>query len=243
MLTLSIVGQDTLAAATLECCKRHFNVSPYPRADADVLWFCYDTPIGKDDKPDADWVMDRIREVMVDLGTKPLILVSSQVPVGTTAKLEQEFPDYAFAHQPENIRVKSAVADFEDQARVVVGVRTGEYDEVLQELFEPFTDNLIITTPETAEMTKHALNCYLAMCVAFANEIARVCKVVNADANAIAKALRSERRVSPQAPLLPGAPYGGGHLARDIYNVNAIAKEHGVSIPIIAHIKESNEVE
>lgn len=242
MLKLSILGEETLAAATFACCKEHFDVTTYPCFDSDVIWFCHDTPIGADDKPDSEWVIDRIREKLVDLKPGPLILVSSQMPVGTTAKLEQEFPEHFFAHQPENIRVKTAVTDFQQQARVVVGVRSGKFDEVLQQLFAPFTDNLIITTPETAECVKHFLNCYLGMSIAFANEMARVCKVVGADATIVAKALRTERRISPNAPLLPGAPYGGGHLARDIYTVNRIAKEHDIKIPIIAHIKESNEV-
>jgi len=242
MLKLSIIGQDTLAAATVECCKRYFDVSTYPRDDADVLWFCYDTPIGSDDKPDVDWVIDRIREQLVDLVTRPLILVSSQVPVGTTARLELEFPFHSFAHQPENIRVASAVADFEKQARVVVGVRTTEHNEIIQKLFAPFTENVIITTPETAEMTKHALNCYLALCIVFANEMKRVCDVVGADADVVSKALKTEPRVSPRAPLRPGAPYGGGHLARDIFVLTEIARREGIVIPVIRHIKESNEV-
>jgi UDPglucose 6-dehydrogenase len=240
MLKLSIIGQDTLAAATVECCRLHFAVSTYPDSDADVLWFCYDTPIGADDKPDAEWVIDRIREQLVDLGTKPLILISSQIPVGTTARLEQEFSEHVFACQPENIRVASAVADFMNQARIVVGTRTTKHDAIIKELFAPFTKNLIMTTPETAECVKHFLNVFLALNIAFANEFARVCAVVGANAIHVSEALRCEPRISPKAPLRPGAPYGGGHLARDIYVVTELARQHGISIPIISHIKESN---
>lgn len=242
MLKLSVIGQDTLAAATAHCCAKHFSVERVPCSTADIVWFCHDTPICEGDVPDGDWVIDRIRESLVDLDTKPLILISSQMPVGTTAALEQEFPDRSFAHSPENIRVASGIADFENQARVVVGVRTDKHNVILQQLFEPFTKQLIITTPETAEMCKHALNCFLGLQIAFINEVARVCAKVGADAEKVSLALRTESRVSPKAPLRPGAPFGGGHLARDIYTVSRIARERGVNIPLISHIKESNEV-
>lgn len=240
MLKLSIIGQDTLAAAIIECCRRHFEVTTVRDETADVLWITYDTPIGPGDKPDSEWVIDRIRENLVDFGTKPLILVSSQMPVGTTAKLEQEFPEYAFAHSPENIRVASAVADFENQARIVVGVRDDRHHGIIEELFAPFTRQLILTNPETAEMCKHALNCALGLNIAFINEVARVCKAVGADAEKVSLALRTERRFSPHAPLRPGPPFGGGHLARDIYTMTEIIHAKHIHAPLITHIRESN---
>ena len=250
VIGLHIFGQATLAAATLECCKKHFLCNPPKISDrppSDVLWICYDTPIGLNDEPDTEWVVERIREHVRLLGTHcfPLILISSQLPVGTTARLEKEFPQHSFACQPENIRVASAVADFQNQERVVIGRRNIKHDELLGELFAPFivpfTGKIILTDPESAEMVKHALNCYLGMSIAFANEIARVCKAVGADVEAVSQGLRTERRVSPLAPLKPGAPFGGGHLARDIFTVRRIAHENGVSIPIIAAIKPSND--
>jgi UDPglucose 6-dehydrogenase len=239
MINLNIIGNDSLAAATRECCSRHFIIDS---AAPDILWVCHDTPIGEDNRPDAEWVIEQIRHNLPPLGSNTLILVSSQLPVGTTAQLEHEFPSYAFAYSPENIRVASAVADFENQARVVVGRRNERYDFILSQLFAPFTKNLIFTDPETAEMVKHSLNVWLAMNIAFINEIARIAAKVGADANVISQGLLTERRVSPKAPLRPGAPFGLGHLARDIYNLTEIAKVTGVSVPIISHIKESNDV-
>lgn len=243
MLKISIIGQDTLAAAIAICCRRHFDTTTVPDPAAAIWWITYDTPIGQDDAPDSGWVIDRIRELLVDLHTNPLILVSSQLPVGTTAKLEREFPQHRFAHSPENIRVATGVADFENQARIVVGIRnpTASETALIEELCAPFTKQVIICDPETAEMVKHALNNLLGMTIAFINEIARVCKVVGADADKVSLALRTERRVSPNAPLRPGKPFGLGHLARDIYTVTRIAQANGVSIPLISNIKASND--
>lgn len=237
MPTVKVIGQDTLAAATTECCARYFPTSDNP----DILWVCYDTPIGDDDKPDIAWVVHQIGLELPKDKEKTLVLVSSQIKVGTIALLEELHPGYHFAHSPENIRVASAVADFERQARVVVGRRDKRWDDQLRKLFAPFTDNLILTDPETAEMVKHALNVWLGMNIAYINEIAHLAKKLGADPATISKALLTERRISPHAPLKPGGPFGGGHLARDIYNLNEVARLLGVNVPIIAAIKPSND--
>lgn len=241
-MIVSVIGQDTLAAATLECCLRHFAAHPYPMTVADVIWFCYDTPIGRNDEPDVEWVMGKIRDQLHWVGTGTIVLISSQIPVGSTKILEVEFPHLTFAYQPENIRVKTAVADFKDQARVVIGTRGNDlHKQILSELFAPFTKKIIFTDPETAEMSKAALNCWLAMNIAFINEIGRVCAVVGADVAKVSETLLSEARISPKAPLRAGPPFGGGHLAREVFNLTQIAEKNKISIPIISNIKESNQ--
>lgn len=239
MINLAITGQDTLAAAAWECCRHHHKIV-VPKF-ADIVWSCYDTPIGADDAPDSDWVIDRISEDVSNTNESALTLVSSQLPVGSTQVLESRFPNRRFAHSPENIRVKTAIEDFRNQARIVVGVRTHDDDEMLRQLLSPLTANIIFTTPETAEMVKHALNCWLGMNIAFINEIAKICRVVDAEVNTITEAMRLDQRLSPKTPIKAGPPFGGGHLARDIHTMTMIAKENSISIPIISHIKESNE--
>ena len=241
-MKLSIVGQDSLALATATCCRRHFDVLAEPGVTADILWVCYDTPTGPDNRPDADWVCAKIHGHLGQIDPTVPVLISSQLPVGTTARLEKDHPAFTFAYSPENIRVANAVSDFENQARVVVGVRNDDNNSLLNKLCAPFTRNIIFTTPETAEMSKTALNCFLALQIAWINEIARVCETVGADASVVSQAVRSDARVSPKAPLRPGAPFGGGHLERELFTLGELAMTHGVCIPIITHINESNRV-
>lgn len=243
MIKLSIIGQDTLAAAIFQCCSRHFDVTQMPDHSSTIWWICYDTPIGSDDRPDGEWVIDRIRELLVDVEhPRPIILVSSQMPVGTTAALEQEFPGFVFAHSPENIRVATAVADFENQARIVLGVRDQTSVAIFEMLFAPFTKQLIVTDPETAELSKMTLNAWLALQVVFINEIARICRREGGDPDKVSLALRTDARCNLRAPLRPGAPYGLGHLAREVHNANLLVKKHGLDSPILANIKRSNEI-
>lgn len=248
MLNVSVIGQDTLAMATFECCSRHHRTTSVLTDTADVIWFCYDTPILPGDYPDVDWVMNEIKGDINHLDDEigwtvrnPLLVVSSQLPVGSTAKLEAEFPNHTFAHQPENIRVKTAIDDFNNQSRMVIGVRNNKYEQVICQLLGPFTGNVIWTDPETAEMSKAALNTFLALQIAYINEIAKICTIVGADIEKVSEAIKTDSRVSPRAPLRAGAPYGGGHLAREIFNMNQIADKAGIKVPIIAHIKKSND--
>jgi UDPglucose 6-dehydrogenase len=79
------------------------------------------------------------------------------------------------------------------------------------------------------------------MSIAYINEISRLCKAIGADVDVISRALLSERRISPKAPLKAGAPFAGGHLMRDILIMERLADEKGISAPIIKSIRESNE--
>lgn len=246
ILVLSVIGHDpaageySLADTVARSCAEHFTVTT-TATQADLIWICYDTPIGPAGEPQVEWVLSRIRQIITQIRPTVPVLISSQLPVGTTARLEAEFPDRFFAHSPENIRVASAMADFAAQARVVVGRRSPKHDEIFRELFAPFTGKLILTDPETAECCKHFLNTFLALQIVFANEMAKVCSAVGADPLMVAQALKAERRVSPAAPLRPGGPYGGGHLGRDVFVVNQIAREHGLTVPVLSKITESNE--
>jgi UDPglucose 6-dehydrogenase len=235
---IHVVGSGVLANITRECCSQHFTIVA-PSA-ANLVWVCHDTPILDGDVPDNDWLLAKLHEAAEQANDSALIVVSSQVRVGTTRLLEQRFPNKTFAHSPENIRVKTARQDFLRQPRIVVGVRSPDHHTLLEALFAPFTPRVIFTDPESAEMVKHALNCYLGMSIAFANEIAVLAARVGGNMSVITEALRTDSRVSPSAPLVAGAPFGGGHLSRDLNTVCDLAKKHGLSLPVIQNILASN---
>ena len=239
-MKIAITGQSTLAAATRHCCDGRFQVMSHADPDIEILWVCYDTPLFDHGNPDYEWVVDKIQRDLWEVRGHPVVLISSQMPVGTCHRMRGRFPGHEFAYSPENIRVAHAISDFMNQSRVIVGLRSLEHQFLFQELFMPFTKQIIFTNPETAEMVKHALNCWLGMNIAFINEIAKICEAVGADVKVVSEALLSERRISPKAPLKPGAPFAGGHLMRDILTVEEIARGRGINVPLIGHIRESN---
>lgn len=236
-------GLDELIAAGLASQNLLFATDPkIACAKADVLWLCYDTPVNENDESDVEFVLANLRKAIVHLPKGALVLVSAQLPVGTCARLEGEFPQFAFACSPENLRLGKAIESFEKAERVVVGIRDGTKKGLLEKLFAPFTPRILFMRVESAEMAKHALNSFLALSITFINEIARLCERVGADATEVSLALKTEPRIGPRAYLGPGGPFAGGTLARDVVSLTKLADAEGEKISVIPAIKSSNDL-
>ncbi|HEY4158076.1 MAG TPA: nucleotide sugar dehydrogenase [Polyangiaceae bacterium] len=217
-------------------------------ASADLVWVTFDTPVNQDDVADPDFVATRIQELFPHLRDGSVVLVSSQVPVGFCAKLEHAFSAVAdgrqieFACSPENLRLGRAIEVFRKPERVIVGVRGAAARSRLTELLAPLNCPIQWLGVESAEMTKHALNAFLATSVAFINEIATACEATGADAKEVESALKSEGRIGPKAYLSPGGAFAGGTLARDIAFLLAAGSRLGFATPLLAGVKQSNDV-
>jgi len=209
---------------------------------ADLLWVCYDTPVNERDESDVAFVLDNLRRVLPHLNATAWVLISSQLPVGTCAQLEKEFPRRRFACAPENLRLGKAIDSFEKAERVVVGIRHPTDKVLFEKLFAPFTSQILFMRTESAEMVKHALNSYLALSITFINEIARLSEHLGADAKEVSAGLKSDPRIGPKAYLNPGGPFAGGTLARDVVALTKLAEAKHESISVIPAIKQSNDL-
>jgi UDPglucose 6-dehydrogenase len=216
-------------------------------ASADLVWISFDTPVDDDDVADVGYVLDRVRLTFPYLQDGAVVLVSSQVPVGSTALLEHDFAAVAkgrkvsFAYSPENLRLGDAIRAFTEPERIVIGIRSDDARKMIEPVFEPFCQTLLWTRVESAEMIKHALNSYLATCVTFTNEIASICESVAADMSEVEVALRLDPRVGKKAYVRAGSAFGGGTLARDVQFLKAIAREHEARVPVLTAVLESND--
>jgi UDPglucose 6-dehydrogenase len=236
-------GLDELISAGIASRKLSFTTNPkIACANADVLWVCYDTPVNDDDESDVEFVLAGLRKALGQLAKNGLVLISSQLPVGTCAKLGKEFPQFTFAYSPENLRLGRAIDSFEKADRVVVGMRDDAKREAVQKLFAPFTRQILFMRIESAEMVKHALNSFLALSITFINEIARLCEHLGADAREVAAGLKSEPRIGPRAYLGPGGPFAGGTLARDVVSLTKLAAANNEPLSVIPAIKQSNDL-
>jgi len=211
-------------------------------ANIEVLWLCYDTPVNEHDESDVAFVLERLRRALAHLPKGTLVLVSSQLPVGTCRTLEAEFPQFHYACSPENLRLGRALAAFEKAERAVVGIRNDTKRALLEQLLKPFTSQVLFMRTESAEMVKHALNSFLAVSISFINEIARLCEHTGADASEVSAGLKSDPRIGPKAYLNPGGPFAGGTLARDVVSLTTIAQANGESIDLIPASKRSNDL-
>jgi UDPglucose 6-dehydrogenase len=236
-------GLNELIAAGIAAKKNSFTSDAKSAcANADVLWLTYDTPVNENDESDVEFVLANLRKALPHLPKGALVLISAQLPVGTCAKLEKEFPQFHFACSPENLRLGKAIDAFEKAERVVVGTRDDAKKAVIEELFAPFTQRILFMRTESAEMVKHALNSFLALSITFINEIARLCEHTGADAKEVSAGLKSEPRIGPKAYLGPGGPFAGGTLARDVVTLTKLAEAKGERISVIPAIKQSNDL-
>ena len=215
---------------------------------ADVVWVAYDTPVDDDDRADVTYVTERLERLFPYVRRGALVLMSSQVPVGTTRRLSQRFASgsypggaVGFGYSPENLRLGKAIEAFSRPDRVIVGVESQAARQTVTTLMRPFTDRIEWMSVESAEMTKHALNAFLATSVTFINEIAALCESVGADATEVERGLKSEGRIGPRAYLSPGAAFAGGTLARDVVCLAELGVARGVATHLLSSVKSSND--
>jgi UDPglucose 6-dehydrogenase len=236
-------GLDELISTEIAARKLSFTTdAKIACEDADILWLAYDTPVNDRDESDVKSILTNLSKTLPHLPKGALVLISSQLPVGTCAKLEKEFPQFHFACSPENLRLGKAIDAFEKAERAIVGIRSDAKKPLLEQLFKPFAAQTIFMRTESAEMVKHALNSFLALSITFINEIARICEFTGADAKEVSLGLKSEARIGPKAYLGPGGPFAGGTLARDVVTLTKLAKTEGEKISVIPAIKQSNDL-
>ena len=214
---------------------------------ADIVWVAFDTPVNEEDQADTAFVADRIRSIFPSLSDGAVVLISSQVPVGFTAGMESEFRsafpqrEVAFVYSPENLRLGAALDAFRKAQRIVVGVRRLQDRQRLEPVLHRFCACLEWMSVESAEMTKHALNAFLANSIAFINEIAAVGESFGADAKEVERGLKSDIRIGSRAYLGAGGAFAGGTLARDVSTLGSLADRAGVPAPLLKAIYTSNQ--
>ncbi len=237
-------GLDDLLASGLASGRLRFTTDPAEALpDAAVVWVAFDTPVNDRDEADVAWLQERLERIAGHVAPGTLVLISSQVPAGFTRALEGDWAGRGlrFAVTPENLRLGKALGVFRTPDRVVVGVRGDSDRETVEALLAPFRARVEWMSVESAEMTKHALNAFLATSVVFANELARLCEAVGADAREVERGLKSEARIGPRAYLAPGAAFAGGTLARDLRYLTAFGERYGVLTPLLSGVLAGNE--
>ena len=214
--------------------------------DAEVVWIAFDTPVDEDDVADVAFVERQVEAAFPYLAEGSVVLCSSQLPVGTIGRLEQAWLRAAggrtvsFACSPENLRLGKAIDVFTNPDRIIVGVRDDRTRARVQALLQPITDRIEWMSVESAEMTKHAVNAFLATSVTFINELAALCERTGADAKEVERGLKTERRIGPSAYLSPGGAFAGGTLARDVTFLRSLGSTLGRPTPLMDGVLASN---
>ena len=213
---------------------------------ANIVWFTYDTPVDEYDRANTKYVLDRIKKTLKKLNSNKYVIISSQLPVGSIKSLENYTKNvlkkkFYFFCCPENLRLGNSLSSFLDAERMVVGCRDIDSKKKITSFFQSINTNLLWMKTESAEITKHAINSFLASSISFINEISSICEYTNADPKEVEEGLKSEARIGRKAFLSPGMPYAGGTLGRDVNYLNEISKENKLNTKLLFSIRESNE--
>jgi UDPglucose 6-dehydrogenase len=212
--------------------------------NCDVVWIAFDTPVDDHDRALVHVVEKQVLRVLPESKKNALFILSSQLPVLTTWRLEkaaqkQKCPR-AFAVIPENLRLGQAMDVFLRPDRVVAGVRNSRSRAIIERIYRPITDKIVFMSVESAEITKHAINGFLATSITFMNEVARICEVTGADAREVEKGLKTESRIGPKAYLRAGSAFAGGTLARDVLYLSQVGRKMKTNPFLLPSIYRSN---
>lgn len=219
-------------------------------AKAEIIWIAFDTPVDDNDVANVDYVVEQTIALHPHLSHNSIVLISSQVPIGTTHKIQKYFDEQnrtqekniCFAYIPENLRLGKAIDVFIHPDRIVVGLDNKSYQDKISKFLQPFSNNIVWMSIASAEMTKHAINSFLALSVTFINELASLCEHVGANAYEVEKGLKSEERIGPKAYLHPGDAIAGGTLLRDINFLLHLGERTSKKMPLISAILKSNRL-
>jgi UDPglucose 6-dehydrogenase len=209
---------------------------------ARLLFVCVDTPPTR--SGDAD--LSRVRSVVEELrddGSHVLIMKST-VPAGTGETIRRDLPGVAYVSCPEFLKEGSAVADFMNPDRVVIGADPGEEEAggAVAALYEPLGGEIVHTDVASAEMIKLASNAFLATKISFVNEIANVCEEVGADVGEVARGMGLDQRIGPSF-LRAGIGYGGSCFPKDVSALKMLAGNTGYHFQLLNAVIEVNELQ
>jgi UDPglucose 6-dehydrogenase len=197
---------------------------------AEAVFVTFDTPVDHNDRSDLTPIFDAadaIIECAAQIPRGCLIVVMSQVPAGTLAQLHERFSEAPalaarLIYQPENLRLGRALETFLAPDFLVVGAAEPEDADDFLRLYRGISTRFLPMSWESAELSKHAINAFLASSISFANELADLAEVSGADVREVMRVLRHDRRIGPQAFLDPGPGFSGGTLARDVQSLRAL---------------------
>ncbi|MFH1944815.1 MAG: UDP-glucose/GDP-mannose dehydrogenase family protein [Acidobacteriota bacterium] len=215
--------------------------------DADILFVCVNTPQREDGSADMSYVESVSRTIAQNLNKYKVIVEKSTVPVRTSAWIKRTISlykkgsgDFDVASNPEFLREGSAVYDFLNPDRIVIGVETARARDMLVGIYEKFRDLVLITNIDTAELIKHASNSFLATKISFINLMADICEKTEADVELVAKGMGLDTRIGDQF-LRAGLGYGGSCFPKDVRALIRIGEDFGLDFGLLKQVDRIND--
>ena len=223
-------------------------------ADTDVTFVSVGTPTSEDGGCDYRYIISAARAIgrgIARKGTYHVVVMRCSIPPATTMnvmvpEIEAESglkmgEDFGVCFNPEFLREGTAIADFDQPPKTVIGANDERAATIVARIYEPVDDNIIMTSIEVAEMVKYVDNVWHATKVCFGNEVGRVCKPLSIDSHQVMEIFVQDTKLNLSPYYLkPGFAYGGSCLPKEVRAVAHLAERLGVDTPLINSLSKTN---
>lgn len=212
-----------------------------------IIFIAVGTPPRKGGEADLSSVEAVSREIARNMKSYKVIVEKSTVPVETgewvkhTIKInnKNKIP-FDVVSNPEFLREGSAIQDFMNPDRIVLGVESTRAQRIMTELYRPLKAPIIIADIKSAELIKHASNAFLATKISFINAVSQVCELTGADVNKVAEGMGYDKRIG-NAFLNAGIGFGGFCFPKDLAAFRLISQKLGYEFNLLREVERINE--
>jgi len=209
--------------------------------DCDFVFMCLPTPQNDDGSADINYILDSAKTLTNQLKENATLVIKSTVPVNTWKKVTEILnrTDVSIISNPEFLREGTALEDFFNPDRIVVGGISEEKAHLVADLYKSKDAVIVFTDNTSAEIIKYASNSFLAIKLSFVNEIAAYAESTDANALEVLNAMGLDKRIGKDF-LKPGPGWGGMCFPKDVSALKESAREKNVPIPLLDAALESN---
>ena len=208
----------------------------------EFILICVPTPQDVSGAANLTYVLSAVKQLSATAPSDSIVVLKSTVPVGSGERVKQAISrdDVHVASNPEFLREGSALHDFMNPDRIIVGAASEQVSTRVLELYGDIATRKIATSIESAELVKYSTNAYLAMRLSFVNDLAALCEKVGASVEDLVDGLGSDSRIGPSF-LSPGPGWGGSCFPKDTRALISVASDFGLDLPLIDAALDSNE--
>jgi UDPglucose 6-dehydrogenase len=237
-------GLDALIARGIDSGRLRFYDSYPDSVDAEVVFIAVNTPGSQEGAADLRAVRDAVATIAVRVKPNTIIVNKSTVPIGTGDLVEgmanrASGASIAVVSNPEFLREGSAVRDFMEPDRIVLGSNDAGAIETVAELYSRLDAEIVRVDIRTAEMIKYASNAFLATKISFINEMAAICEALGADVRDVARGMGLDERIGHRF-LHAGLGWGGSCFPKDVRALAHMAAVHGTNPQLLRSVIEIN---
>lgn len=219
-------------------------------SNAQIIFICVGTPTKKDNTQDLTYIQNACKQIGKNLQKNQTIVVKSSVVPGTTEKIiipllekysnKNEGEDFHVTVNPEFLQEGTAVDNFLNPDRIIIGCKNKKSKKTLETLYKDFTCPKLFTSLTAAEMIKYASNAFLSTKISFINEIGNICKKLHIDTYDVADGMGYDKRIG-RAFLNAGIGWGGSCFPKDVKALITKAKELGETPIILESVLQVNQ--